>query len=237
MVVVLRAVLDAVAPPACLVCRAPPPRGSLVCGACLGALPWLADPCPRCALPRAGGRCARCPAAGHAYARAFAPLAHVGVARDLLLALKLRGALPAADLMAAHVVARAPAGLLDGAALVPVPGQAERRRRRGLDPAQCLARALARRTGAPVADALRRTDAGGRQVGRGRAGRRRAPRIVCAGRLPDTPLVLVDDVHTTGATLDACARALRDVAFPHIAAVTYVRTLTPLDNVSVPAHP
>jgi predicted amidophosphoribosyltransferase len=130
--------------------------------------------------------------------------------------------------MALHVTERAPNGLLDGAALVPVPGREERRRRRGLDPAQCLARALARRTGAPVADCLVRADAGGgRQLGRARSARRGGRHAVrVAGPLPRGRLVLVDDVHTTGATLDACARALRAAGSLQLAAVTYVRTLT-----------
>src|SRR3954470_6322061 len=64
--------------------------------------------CRRCALPshRRG-----CPAAGAAFSRAWAPLAYDGVARDLVAALKFRGALPLADLMAAHVAANLPPDL------------------------------------------------------------------------------------------------------------------------------
>ena len=217
----LRTLLDVLAPPTCLTCRAPGAGGGL-CPGCRAALPWLLDPCPRCALPRP---CAPCPARRAAFGAAWAPLAHAGPARDLVLALKLRGALEAVDVMAAQVVSGVPRRLLDGATLVPAPPDAGRRRRRGFDPADRLARALARRSGLEVVACLERRDGGGRQVGRGRRARRAAPRVGARGAVPRTVL-LVDDVHTTGATLDACARALRAAGARDVSAVTYVRTLT-----------
>jgi predicted amidophosphoribosyltransferase len=112
------------------------------------------------------------------------------------------------------------------AALVPVPGQRARRRRRGFDPAAEIATALGRRLGRPVAPCLERRDRGTRQLGAGRATRRAAGRIAVAVRAPPPPAVLlVDDVHTTGATLDACARALQRAGTTVVAALSYTRTL------------
>jgi predicted amidophosphoribosyltransferase len=110
--------------------------------------------------------------------------------------------------------------------VVPVPPQPRRRRRRGFDPAGALAAALARRLGLPLADCLLRKDREGRQVGIGRAQRRRPGRIAVdlAAPAPQRAL-LVDDVHTTGATLDACAAALAAGGCDHVAAVSYARTL------------
>src|SRR5215210_1133026 len=140
----LREALALVAPPACPACRAPLAAARLVvCPACAARLPWLPRRCcPRCALPSHRGR--RCPAAGASFGRAWAPMAYDGVARDLVAALKFRGALPLAELMAAHVAAnlpldlRARAGRADevGAselaaphfAIVPTPPQRSRRR-------------------------------------------------------------------------------------------------------------
>src|SRR4051794_41678499 len=92
---------------ACVVCRRPLPRaGAVACGGCLRRLPWLrGHRCPRCALPR---HRAGCPAAAAAFDRAWAPLAYEGAARDLVVALKFRGALPLAGPMAPHIAAHPP---------------------------------------------------------------------------------------------------------------------------------
>jgi predicted amidophosphoribosyltransferase len=142
-------------------------------------------------------------------------------------ALKFRGALPLADLMAAHMAANLPSGLrAPPAAVVPVPPHRARRRARGFDPADALATAFARRLDRPLARCLRRSDNAARQVGAGRRARRRPGRLSLAARGIPPPLVLlVDDVHTTGATLDAAARVLTGAGAEIVAAVTYARTL------------
>jgi predicted amidophosphoribosyltransferase len=91
-----------------------------------------------------------------------------------------------------------------------------------------LAARLGARLGVPVRRCLRRRDRAGRQVGTGRAQRRRAGRIVVEARAAPPPrALLLDDVHTTGATLEACARALRAAGCESVAAIAYARTLAP----------
>jgi predicted amidophosphoribosyltransferase len=221
---VLDEIVGLFAPPRCLACGAP---GGGLCPSCRARLPWLTGPrCPRCALP---APCAPCPAARASFTAAWSPVAHAGPARALVTALKFRRALEAADLMAAQVAAGLPVGLRgdgDGAAWVPVPSHPRRRRARGFDPADQLATALARRTGIPLRRCLRRGGAATPQLGASRAVRRRSGRvaIVARDRLP-ARAVLVDDVHTTGATLDAAARALLAAGAVEVVAVTYARTL------------
>jgi predicted amidophosphoribosyltransferase len=146
-----------------------------------------------------------------------------GIARNLVGALKFRRLLPVADLMAERIEWLAPAHMLSGT-VVPVPPAPPRLRRRGFDPAGELACALAARLEAPLSHCLERRGRG-RQVGRRRAERvGHPPRIHSTGAAPRSVL-LVDDVLTTGATLTACAKALRAAGASRVVAVTFARRL------------
>jgi len=217
--------LALLAPPSCTACRTPlTTAGPLLCPACTRALPWLRGPgCPRCGLPR-HRRNTGCPAVGAAFALAWAPLAYDGVARELVKALKFRGALPVARLMAAQLAAGLPPALRGVDAVVPVPPHPGRRRRRGFDPADVLAKALAERLALPLAPCLHR-GGGRRQVGAGERARRDPGRLAVRASAAPERVLLVDDVHTTGATLDACARALAAGGSRWVVAATYARTL------------
>ena len=140
--------------------------------------------------------------------------------------LKLRGATRAATFMSAEIASRSPPGLLSGT-LVPVPAHAGRRRRMGLNQAACLARSLGRRSGLPVAEVLCRAAGSTAQVGLARRERLHNARDSVSARRapPGGRLVLVDDVYTTGATLDACARVLRARGADEVVAVTFARAL------------
>lgn len=217
-------------PAACVACRrGGAARADPLCHGCRLALPWLdaAARCPRCGLPERHGPRA-CPARGQAFAAAWAPLAYAGPVPALVVALKERGAAGLARTMAAQMAATAPPGTWEAVALVPVPADPLRRRRRGIDHAGRLAAQLGPRCGLPVVRALERRPAlgGGRQAGRSRRARLRADvGVRTRGPAPATA-VLVDDVHTSGATLHACALALREAGAASVRAVTYARTLT-----------
>jgi predicted amidophosphoribosyltransferase len=219
-------VLDLLLPPACLVCRTATRSGERLCRGCRAALPWLPpDRCVRCGLPAPCG--VRCPARAAAFERSWAPVAYDGAARALVHALKLHGMTAAADVMASQIVAVAPPELLAEGVLVPVPGNPGRRRGRGFDPAEAIARALCRRSGLPMQLLLQAHGRGPAQAGAARATRLRraeSAAVVVRARAPEH-VVLVDDVHTTGATLDACARALRAAGASSVTAVIYARTL------------
>jgi ComF family protein len=201
---VLAHVLALVVPPRCLACTAAVAAGRDLCPECRASLAWL-PPDPA--------------------ATAWAPVAFDGPARTLVHALKFAGRTDAARVMAAQIAANAPPGLLARGGLVPVPAHPRRARERGFDQARLLARRLSARTGLPVVDVLVRRGRGGPQVGSGRRARLARDLGISARRAVSGRLVLVDDVHTTGATLAACARALRAAGAEEVLAVTYARTL------------
>jgi ComF family protein len=155
----------------------------------------------------------------------WAPVAYDGPARALVRALKFRSAAGVAETMAAQIAARAPERLMAATTLVPVPLHPARLRRRGFNQAERLARALAERVGLPLAPCLERTGPPSRQMGRSRADRTSAVRGSVRAR-GEAPLMatIVDDVATTGATLAACAAALRQAGARRVAALAYART-------------
>jgi ComF family protein len=155
----------------------------------------------------------------------WAPVAYSGPARDLARALKFRGAVAVADAMAAQIAANVRPALLQGT-LVPVPLHPRRLRRRGYNQAALIAEALATRTGLGVADCLARSGSAATQVGRNRRERRAGPAGSIHTRAPvPARALLVDDVTTTGATLGACAAALRAAGALDVAAIAFARTI------------
>jgi ComF family protein len=150
-----------------------------------------------------------------------------GTLRAILQAFKYQGRRSLAVPIAALMRARG-GDVLEGAAcVVPVPLHSSRRRHRGFNQALDLARRL----GLPVVHALRRVRATPTQTSLPAAQRHRNVRDAFAlardgTRVDGTIVVLVDDVSTTGATLDACARVLKDAGAREVRALTAARVVT-----------
>jgi predicted amidophosphoribosyltransferase len=160
-----------------------------------------------------------------------APYAYEGVARELVARAKYRNARIAIAWFGAAIAracrARFDRGEVD--VITWAPASAARRRANGVDHGESLARAVARIVDAPARRLLVRDDAIA-QTGADRLARRRGPALhvlcsVVAGRV-----LVIDDVATTGATLTAAARALREAGAWSVGAATATRTPRPGDH-------
>jgi predicted amidophosphoribosyltransferase len=231
-----RSLLSFIVPPLCAVCREPELSGAAICAACAASLQAIGTCCRVCGAPhpRPVDFCTECRRRNLAFERAWAPFAYSGAARRLVLGLKAGGLLRNASYMGAAIASRAPPGLLGGI-LVPAPAHSERMWRHGHNQAGELAAALGRASGLPVRDLLARRLGGRPQAGLERAARRANARgwIVATGAVPrGERLTVVDDVYTTGATLDACARALRAAGSGAVTAVCFARTVRELPTLA-----
>lgn len=217
-----RAALDIVLPPRCLSCQDIVTKQGTFCAACWPQLEFLTAPlCGRCgtALPAGsvhGLTCGRCLAAPPSFATARAVWRYDGAARAALLGFKHADRQEHARHFVSHMLRLDIPELADQQTmLVPVPLHRWRLWRRGYNQALELARALARLTGQPLRpDTLVRHRATVSQQGLDAEARRK--NVTGAFSVPDRhaasirgrQLLLLDDVITTGSTIESCTRAL-----------------------------
>jgi len=232
-----RLVLDIALPTLCVSCREPV-NGEGVCAACWAKLSFIAPPfCPRLGIPFVydpGPDLLSMEAIANppAFSRARSAVRYDDVARTLVHALKYQDRTDLAPAMG-RWMARAGKELLGEAdMLVPVPLHWRRGWSRRYNQSGALARVISRQSGARVAaESLRRVRATEQQIGLSRA--QRASNVqgafkVVADRMADIQgrrVILVDDVLTTGATVDACARALLRAKAAQVDVLTFARVV------------
>ena len=170
-------------------------------------------------------RCAECAGRRLAFTSARAAIVYDRGARALVRAWKEGGRRDLARELAALVTEVVPRP--DADCVVPVPGDPERAWRRGDVPPRRLALELGRRWGMPVSDLLERTRPLPHQRGLSLDERRRNVRgsVVLRGSGVPRTACVVDDVYTSGATVDACASALRRAGARRVNVVTLARAV------------
>jgi ComF family protein len=229
--------LDIALPTLCVACREPV-DGEGVCAECWARLSFIEPPyCPRLGIPVVydpGPELLSMEAIASppAYQRARAAVRYDDVARTLVHALKYHDRTDLAPTMG-RWMARAGRELLGQAdVLVPVPLHWRRGWSRRYNQSGALARAIGRQSGVEVAtEALRRVRATEQQIGLSRA--QRASNVqgafkVAPDRMADIQgrrVVLVDDVLTSGATTDACARALLRAKAAQVDVLVFARVV------------
>jgi ComF family protein len=237
----LRFALDVALPPLCPSCRAPLGGGAGLCAACWSKLSLIEPPyCARLGIPFTydpgpGLLSMEAIASPPAYDRARAAVRYDDVARALVLSFKYGDRLDLAPMMG-RWMARAGRELLqDADALVPVPLHWRRLWARRFNQSAALAGAISDMTDVQVLHgALKRIRPTPQQVGLSKT--ERADNVQGAFRVPPEHksdvrgrrLVLVDDVLTSGATADTCARALLRAGAKHVDVLVFARVVAPV---------
>ena len=220
--------LDFALPPRCPGCGEITTAVNLFCGRCWGSIEFLNDGCDRCGLAltlSGNGTCLPCEQDKGALDRIRAAVGYGEVSRSIAMRLKYGRKIALARTMAG-MMKRSLHGLDPEATLVPVPLHRWRLWGRGFNQSVLIARAMER----PMdCDLLRRVRATPRLKGLNPSQRRRTvgqafalrPGAVVEGR----SFILVDDVITTGATADACAKVLRRAGALSVDLIAFARVL------------
>ena len=191
-------------------------EGDFICHSCLRSLPWIMPPlCPRCGKPQASGiLCPSCVSWQAEIDGIRSPFRFDGVIRQAIHQLKYRNLRAQATTLARLLQDYLATDPMPGEVLAPVPLHRKRLRERGYNQSSLLAKELGKLTGLPVVDdCLIRQRYAPPQARTLTVAERRsnvANAFTCRdNRLRDKQVLLIDDVSTSGTTLDACAAALK----------------------------
>ncbi len=220
---VFERLISIVAPHNCLVCDA---EGTLVCSNCASVLVCVSPPrCYRCyKLTTRSSTCKKC--------RKISSLSHVwittqytGVSKELIHVLKFERTRAATDVIVRAMLSSLP-DEYQNAIVVPIPTATSRRRLRGYDQSVLIASGISKHLHLPMKQLLVRIGQS-RQVGSSKADRLKqlehAYKVIRKDKVQGSHIILVDDVMTTGGTLESAARTLKKAGASRVDAVVFAR--------------
>ncbi len=221
----LSALADMFYPERCVGCGR---RSSdVLCRGCFEILPRVGSPtCWRCGLPTAFATfvCEACKNVDFGFESARAALRYEGVGKEIVHALKYRGYKKIVSRLATPLMLQV-IGEVRFDAVVPVPLHRSRRRKRGFNQAELLARGVAEKINATLSDTLKVVRSTRDQVELSAAQRRANVAGAYKARNPlHGRILLIDDVFTTGATMSACALTLVNAGAEEVHALSLCRT-------------
>ena len=228
-------VLDWFYPPHCAICRADTLSGEHLCQRCRRQALRIEPPrCEICSEPADGQiesafSCPNCRDRRFAFDCAVVGYRSAGPVREIVHQFKYGGSLYLRHLLGEWLADNLTDARLQTpfSGIVPVPLHPARRRERGFNQARVLAETLARRTGVPVVEALQRIRYTSTQTRLDRVSRmenlRNAFRMRQSVGVSQLHLLLIDDVLTTGSTVDECARVLKDAGAASVRVVAVAR--------------
>ena len=217
-----RIIQDWLFPPTCLLCGDKGTQGRDLCESCARSLPYNHPACPRCALPlpfETDSLCGECQRRPPAYGRSFALFHYEEPARHLLTALKFHARYPCARLLGEMLADALETQEDKPELIIPVPLHRSRYRERGYNQTLEIARTLSRRLQIPVdfASCIRALATQPQTDLKGKDRRRNVRKAFALTRpMAASHVAILDDVVTTGATVNELAKLLRQAGVGRI---------------------
>jgi ComF family protein len=238
------ALLNLIYPPLCASCRTPVAEAHNLCADCWRTISFLDGPgCSICGFPfefdpGSGAVCAACQSRPPAFDKAIAIVRYDPASREPILALKRADRLDLAPMFARWMARAGQALIAEADVIAPVPLHWTRLWERRFNQSGLLSTRLSKLTGIPCENRLLRRTRATKSQGEmpsAKARRRnvrgvfvvdRGRKVVVAGRT----ILLVDDVFTTGSTVDACARTLKRAGAARVLVLTLARVVRPISS-------
>jgi ComF family protein len=223
----MKNIIDYILPKHCLLCNLPSHSGIELCNDCIDNLPKNLKACHYCGIPsQTNSHCISCNSYKTPFKRTLAPYLYDAGIKHLIGALKFRQNLVTAELLANLFISETMQSNISADYLLPVPAHKHRLKERGFNQAHEISKALAKKLNIPILTAIQKKkhttpqsllSAKQRQTNLKNA-------FSLTGSIPISRIAIIDDVITTGSTMNEIAHLLQETGVSHIEAWAIART-------------